>query len=358
MLRPKREQYLAAIGRVLDSGQYILGSELSAFEEEFAAYQDSQFCAGVSSGHDALVLILRALNVGVGDEVIVSGHTFASSWLAICEIGATPVPVDAELVSRNINATLVSTKITAKTKAIIIVHMYGRPADLAAIKVIADDNGLHLIEDCAQAHGAQFDCAAVGQGTASAFSFYPGKNLGAIGDAGAVCTNDEALYREVCAIRNYGSLRKYEHLRVGGNCRLDELQAAFLRQRLRGLSDDNAWRADAAGIYLSQLTDLDVPLPDDEKYKSSWHLFVVLVENREYVKAKLAELGVEASVHYPIALSRQKCFSNLGLPQLPIAEQICASCLSLPLWPGITNDQVQYVAESVQRLILSPTDVF
>lgn len=350
MLKGRKDLLVDACRKVLDSGQYILGDEVRAFETEFAEFQQSRFSCGVSSGHDAIVLILRAMNIGIGDEVLVSGHTFASSWLAITEVGAIPVPIDAELPSRNIDVSLVGNSITSNAKAILVAHMYGRPADMDGLQSLSCASGLALIEDCAQAHGATYKGKAVGNfGVASAFSFYPGKNLGAIGDGGAVCTNNEDLACKLRALRNYGAEIKYHHKVLGSNCRLDELQAAFLRIRLKDLKKENMQRAEIAARYLELLEDSEISLPahDDSCYRSAWHLFSILVSKRDVIREKMVAKGVETGIHYPLALNKQPCFSRFQFGDLPIAEMISENCLSLPIWPGMPEDEICFVAETL-----------
>lgn len=356
ILRARKASLLDACQRVLDSGRYILGDEVRSFETEFAKFQQSRFCCGVSSGHDALVLILRALDIGQGDEVLVSGHTFASSWLAITEVCATPVPIDVSLSSRNIDVSLVNRAVTRRTKAVLVVHMHGRPANVDYLQSFARTQGLALIEDCAQAHGARYEGKTVGNfGVASAFSFYPGKNLGAIGDGGAICTNDEELDQKVRALRNYGAEIKYFHEVLGSNCRLDELQAAFLRIRLKDLETENFQRAAIAAEYIRLMKEARVilPMPDDDVYQSAWHLFSVLVDERDVVREKMIDAEVETGIHYPLALNKQACFSGFPFGDLPVTEKICEKCLSLPIWPGMSQEQICFVSETLADSIVS-----
>lgn len=349
------EAYAAALQRVLASGRMVLGTETEAFESEFAAYCGSSHCVGVGNGLDALQLVLRAWGIGPGDEVIVPSHTFIATWLAVTQVGAEPVPVEPRTQCAGLDETCVEAAITPRTRAIVCVHLYGRPARMRALKNIARQHGLKLLEDAAQAHGASVDGQRCGSlGDAAAFSFYPGKNLGALGDGGAVVTNDPALAEAVRLLRNYGSRIKYQHEVIGVNSRLDELQAAFLRERLRSLDADNAHRRAVARAYLEGLSDavgLSLPLPDGTDCISSWHLFAVRHPQRDELARRLAESGVDTLVHYPVPVHRQPAYADTpaGLKPLPIAEAWSREVLSLPMGPTLDAGQVEHVITSVRK---------
>lgn len=315
----------AATQRVLASGRYLLGQENEAFEAEFAAYCGGRECVTVGSGLDAIVLVLRALDIGAGDEVIVPSHTFIATWLAVAATGATPVPVEPDPLTYHLDPAGVEAAVTPRTRAIVPVHLYGRPADLDAIDAVAARHGLAVVEDAAQAHGARYRGERIGGRYAAAFSFYPGKNLGALGDGGAVVTDDTALAAKVRLLRNYGSTVKYQHEVKGTNSRLDELQAAVLRVKLAHLDEWNARRAAVAARYTSELAALDdLVLPaTGEPGEHVWHLFVVRTQDRAGLRERLTAAGVHTLVHYPIAPHRSAAFAELGLPAgaLPLADR-------------------------------------
>lgn len=337
----------AAALRVMRSGWYILGAEVEAFEAEFAAYCGVPHCVGVSNGLDALHLILRAMDIGPGDEVIVPANTFIATWLAVTQCGAVPVPVEPVAGGFNIDPAGVEAAITPRTRAILLVHLYGIPADVVALRAIADRHGIPLLEDAAQAHGATVDGRRAGTfGAAAAFSFYPGKNLGALGDAGAVVTADAGLAERLRRLRNYGSSVKYQHEVAGYNARLDELQAALLRVKLRWLDHDNAGRGLIASKYLGALQQGALVLPRvPAGMESAWHLFVVQHEERDRLQAHLATRGVATMVHYPVPPHLQAAYAALGyLPgAFPLTEQLHRRALSLPLWPGMPDEMVNAV---------------
>ncbi|MDP9023983.1 MAG: DegT/DnrJ/EryC1/StrS family aminotransferase, partial [Candidatus Eremiobacteraeota bacterium] len=303
----------AAFRRVVARSQYILGPELEAFEAEFAAYCGVKHCIGVGSGYDALELVLRAAGIGVGDEVIVPGTTFAASWFAVSRTGATPVPVEVSDASVTLDPNLLEAAITPRTRAIMPVHLYGHPADMDAIRAVAERHGLFVLEDAAQAHGTVYRGRSAGAlGNAAAFSFYPGKNLGALGDAGAVVTGDAQIAARMRRLRNYGSDRKYVHEEIAGNSRLDEMQAAFLRVKLRHLDRWNVVRRAAARRYTAKLADLPaigLPLIAGDCVHS-WHLYVVRVRDRERVQARLKAHGIGTLVHYPIPCHQQAAYAG------------------------------------------------
>ena len=348
-IRPELD---AAWQRVMRGGQFIMGDELTAFEAEFARYCEAQHCIGVGNGLDALTLILRALDIGPGDEVIVPSKTFIATWLAVSEAGAVPVPVEPEADGFTIDPSAVEARITPRTRAIMPVHLYGHPADMTALADIARRHALALIEDAAQAHGARHRGRRAGSfGTAAGFSFYPGKNLGALGDGGAVVTSDPALAERVRRLRNYGSSRKYAHEEQGVNSRLDELQAALLRVKLRHLDDWNAARRAAVARYREALAGADVGLPVEAPHAESvWHLFVIRSRARDALQSHLAARGVSSVIHYPVPPHLQGAYRDAGWGQgaLPLAERLAAEVLSLPMGPTLTPAQIEAVATAVR----------
>jgi len=339
-----REELDAAYHRVMSSGSYIMGQELEAFESEFASYCEAKYCVGVGNGLEALYLILRALNVGSGDEVIVPAHTFIATWLAVSQTGATPVPVEPESLTYNINPACIESAITKRTKAIIPVHLYGQPADMDKINQLAAHYGLKVIEDAAQAHGARYKGHRIGSlGDAAGFSFYPVKNLGSLGDGGAVVTNDPELADKVAVLRNYGSRIKYYHEMQGFNSRLDELQAAFLRVKLSKLDEWNKQRRESASKYLNRLTGTSLLLPFVPNWAEPvWHLFVLRIRNRDALLRCLKSKGVDYMIHYPVPPHLQKAYAELGFAEgsYPITEAICREVLSLPIGNDVSVEQV------------------
>ena len=345
-----KDELMTAFARVIDSGWYIQGTELEKFEQEFAAYCGTKYCIGVGNGLDALHLILRALEIGPGDEVIVPANTFIATWFAVTHAGAIPVPVEPDPLTYNIDPYRVRDAITPKTRAIIPVHLYGRPAELGEINMIAQQHGLKVIEDAAQAHGAIYRARKVGSlGHAAGFSFYPGKNLGAIGDGGAITTDDQELSEKLYLLRNYGSQKKYEHLIAGYNSRLDEVQAALLRVKLQQLDQWNLRRRIIAARYLSEIKGTHLTLPSQcSDNEAVWHLFVVRSQQREKMRDHLKQHGIETMVHYPTAPHLQPAYVTLGLKQgtFPITEDIQEEVLSLPIYPQMTDEQVSYVIKT------------
>lgn len=343
----------AAALRVMRSGWYVLGDEVAAFEREYAGYCGVNHCVGVSNGLDALHLILRAYDIGPGDEVIVPANTFIATWLAVSYCGATPVPVEPEPEDFNIDPARIEAAITSRTKAIMVVHLYGMPASMQAINRIAERHGLPVIEDAAQAQGARLGDRRTGAlGTAAAFSFYPGKNLGALGDAGAVTTNDPVLAERIRMLRNYGSRTKYQHEVAGYNARLDELQAALLRVRLKYLDEDNAYRKRIVTEYRNNLVQSSLILPDmPTDRESSWHLFVVAHPERDRLQKFLTTRGISTVVHYPIPPHLQGAYRDLGITRgaLPLTEQWHDRVLSLPLWPGMPQAMVEAVIHACRE---------
>jgi dTDP-4-amino-4,6-dideoxygalactose transaminase len=348
----------AAFARVLDSGWYILGEETKAFEREYAAWCGAAECVGVGNGLDALVLALQALGIGPGDEVLVPSNTYIATWLAVSHVGATPVPVEPDTRTFNLDPARLEAAITPRTRAVMPVHLYGQAADLDPILDVARRHRLKVVEDGAQAHGARYRGAKVGaHGDAVAWSFYPGKNLGALGDGGAVTTNDPALAEKIRVLRNYGSRVKYHNEVVGTNSRLDELQAALLRVKLPALDGDNAHRGVIARRYLEGLAPLarqGLVLPHVPAFAEPvWHLFVVRHADRDGLAKRLADAGVGTVIHYPVPPHRQPAYASLGLPAgaLPISEAMHAEVLSLPIGPTQTLAQTDEVIDAVRRAL-------
>jgi dTDP-4-amino-4,6-dideoxygalactose transaminase len=349
-LQPQLDE---AYHRVMRSGWYLLGEELSLFESEFAAYCKTDHCIGVGNGLEALELILRGYGIGPGDEVIVPSNTYIATWLAVTQVGATPVPVEPILATYNMDPERVEAAITPKTKAIMVVHLYGQVVEMAPILGVAQAHNLKVIEDCAQAQGALYRGLPAGRlGHASGFSFYPGKNLGAFGDAGAVTTSDAELATRIRALRNYGSHQKYVNDVIGYNSRLDELQAAALRVKLSVLDTWNARRKTIAARYLEALADIsDITLPYvPADMDPVWHLFVIRHPHRDALQAKLQSAGVQTLIHYPIPPHRQKAYPEFSSLSLPLSEKIHAEVLSLPIGPHLLDAQVDHVISALHHL--------
>jgi dTDP-4-amino-4,6-dideoxygalactose transaminase len=343
----------SAYRRVMESGWFILGDDLHEFEAEFATYCGARYCVGVGNGLDALHLILRAMDIGPGDEVIVPSNTYIATWLAVTYAGAVPVPVEPESATCNIDGSLIEEKITSRTKAILPVHLYGQPADMDSITQVASKHGLAVIEDAAQAHGAQHRGRKVGPlGHAAGFSFYPGKNLGALGDGGAVVTNDAQLADRVRVLRNYGSQVKYFNEVKGFNSRLDEFQAAVLRVKLTRLEDWNQRRRQVAAFYTESLQDIEgLVLPVAPEWADPvWHLFVVRHAQRDRLQKHLADAGVGTLIHYPLPPHLQAAYSemNYAAGTFPLAEQMAREVLSLPMGPHLAAAQQQTVVDAVR----------
>lgn len=348
-----REAFHKALDRVLESGWVVLGKELEGFESSFAAYCGTEHCIGVANGLDALHLVLRAWEIGPGDEVIVPSNTYIATWLAVTQCGATPVPVEPHPDTYNLDPQRIEAAVTSRTRAVIAVHLYGQPAEMDAIMAVAKKHGLKVLEDAAQAHGARFKGRKTGAlGDAAAFSFYPGKNLGALGDGGAVTTNDRALAERIAILRNYGSSRKYVNEIQGFNSRLDELQAAFLSEKLKRLDADNAHRKLIADYYISHLSDLpEVRLPKlADRAESVWHLFVVQAPDRDALMRALAEDGIQTMIHYPIPPHKQRAYATKqSFGPFPISEGIHQHVLSLPVGPTLTIEEAKRVVKSLRR---------
>ncbi|SFM82831.1 DegT/DnrJ/EryC1/StrS family aminotransferase [Marinobacter pelagius] len=347
-----RDELVAAATRVIESGWYIQGTEVKAFEEEFADYCGSKHCIGVANGLDALTLTLRAWKemgkLKEGDEVIVPANTYIASILAISENRLKPVLVEPEEATFNLCPEKTAAAITSNTKAIVAVHLYGQISPMPELMQLADQHGLLVLEDAAQAHGASIDSRKAGSwGHAAGFSFYPGKNLGALGDAGAVTTDDEELAKTIRALGNYGSHKKYENLYRGVNSRLDEIQAAMLRVKLRHLDEEIESRREVAEYYLTHIETPNIQLPEVGNRESHvWHLFVVRSAKREELQKYLAEQGVQTLIHYPVPPHQQKAYPNWGSMHYPLTESIHQTVLSLPMGPTLSTEGCNQVTEA------------
>jgi dTDP-4-amino-4,6-dideoxygalactose transaminase len=350
-----KDELDAAVSRVLSSGWYLLGAEIAAFEEEFAAHVGVKHCIGVGNGLDALHLALRAMNVGSGDEVIVPSNTYIATWLAVNYAGATPVPVEPDLRTYNLDPALIEAAITPRTRAILPVHLYGQPANMDPICEIAQRYGLWVLEDSAQAQGARYRGRRVGSiGHAAGWSFYPAKNLGAFGDAGAVTTNDDGLADRLRELRNYGSKVKYVNEERGFNSRLDEIQAAVLRVKLRHLDSWNDRRRRIAAQYLDLLHQTDLVLPWVETWADPvWHLFVVRSQQRDQLMRRLQEAGIGVLIHYPIPPHLQAAYRDLDRPRgsFPVSEMIHQEVLSLPIGPHLDEAQAASVVATLKEVV-------
>lgn len=344
-----RQEMVEKFEHVYDNGWFIQGPEYDAFNREFAEYCGTKFAVGVGTGLDALYLALRAMDIGAGDEVLIPSNTFIATALAVSYAGAKPVLVDPDPVTYNLCGQGLEEALTERTKAVIAVHLYGQAAQMDEIVSFARKHDLRVIEDCAQAHGAAFHGKKVGSfGDAGCFSFYPGKNLGALGDAGAVVTNDEKIADRVRSLSNYGSREKYHHEYKGTNSRLDELQAAFLRIKLRHLDEYNRERNEVAQQYLQRICNPKIVLPQIGPGRNHiWHIFPIMCETRDDLKHYLAEREIDTVCHYPIAIADQVCYQEDHLNDLPLARKIAACELSLPMYVGMRPEQIEYVIESL-----------
>lgn len=343
-----RNELDEAYNRVMDNSWFIQGPECEAFEKEYAQFVGAKHCCGVATGLDAIYLILKAMEIGEGDEVIVPSNTFIATALAVSYAGAKPIFVEPAIETYNIDVNKIEEKINSNTKAIIAVHLQGRPADMDPIKVLAKKYGLKVIEDAAQGHGARYKGKRVGSlADAAAFSFYPGKNLGALGDGGCVTTNDEKLISKIRALGNYGSDYKYHHIYKGTNSRLDELQAAFLRVKLPYLDKWNNERKKIAKRYLNEITNNEIilPLESDEVFDHIYHVFVVRSKRRDDLERYLNENGIGTVKHYPIPIHLQECYKELSIKkgELPIAEEISDTVISIPMYYGMSDKDVDRV---------------
>lgn len=342
----------AAVARVLDSGWYILGPEVAAFEAEWAAFCQVDHAIGVANGLDALILSLRALRVGPGDEVIVPSNTYVATWLAVSSVGARPVPVEPDPATHNIDPKRIEAAITARTKVLMPVHLYGQPVDLDPIKVIAHEHGLFVVEDAAQAHGASYKGQRIGgHGDVVCWSFYPGKNLGAMGDGGAVTTSCSDIAERIHMLRNYGSREKYINEVRGSNSRLDPVQAAVLRVKLAHLDDWNERRRWIAAAYSEQLAETGLTLPKVPNWAEPvWHLYVIRSQKRQEMQARLTAAGIGTLIHYPIPPHMQTAYADLKIAPraLPLACQLAGEVLSLPIGPQLSNDDAAAVITALR----------
>ena len=342
----------AAIARVLDSGWYILGPEVEAFEAEYAQYCGAAHCVGLANGLDALTLALRALEVGPGDEVIVPSNTYIATWLAVSALGATPVPVEPDPATHNIDVRKIAAAITPRTKVLLPVHLYGQPADMDAILAVARANGVAVVEDAAQAHGAAINGRRIGaHGDLVCWSFYPGKNLGALGDGGAVTTNRADLADRIRVLRNYGSRVKYVNEVQGVNSRLDPIQAAVLRVKLKYLEEWIGRRRAVASAYADGLAGSGLILPNVPHWaEPAWHVYVVRSHDRDGLQQRLADAGVATLIHYPIPPHLQGAYAQLGIApgSLPIAESLASEVLSLPIGPQLAQADLSVVCSSLR----------
>lgn len=342
-----KDEILDTFEKLYDKNSFILGDSVASFEKEFAKYCNADYCISCGNGLDALSIILRGYDISEGDEVIVPSNTFIATALAVSYVGAKVVFVDPDIKTFNIDVNKIENAITPKTKAIIAVHLYGRPAEIDKIKVICNKYNLKLIEDAAQSHGAVYNGKKTGcLGDAAGFSFYPGKNLGALGDGGCIMTNDSVLAEKVKAIRNYGSIIKYNHKYKGVNSRLDELQAEFLRIKLPYLDTWNIHRQKSAKLYLERINNNKIILPFvNSEYESIWHVFAIRTEFRDDLASYLKSNGIETLIHYPIPIHLQKAYKDLGYKtgDFPVAENISNTVLSLPLWYGISETEINHI---------------
>lgn len=350
---PIREEVLAALGRVYDSQWYVLGEAVRCFETAYAVFSGAQHCVGVANGLDALHMALLALGIGPGDEVIVPSNTYIATWLAVSYVGATPVSVEPDPATFNLDPTRIEAAITARTRVIMPVHLYGQACEMAPIMEIARRHNLFVIEDNAQAQGATADGQVTGSfGNVNGTSFYPGKNLGALGDAGAVTTNDETLAQKIRTLRNYGSQQKYYNEVIGYNSRLDEMQAAALSVKLQYLPEWTRQRQQVAAWYNEHLREVgDLRLPVTAQGSTHvYHLYVVRTAQRAALQQHLTAAGIGTLIHYPVPPHLQQAYADWGYQPgaFPIAEELANTCLSLPMWPGMTEEHVATVATSVR----------
>ncbi|NLK62094.1 MAG: DegT/DnrJ/EryC1/StrS family aminotransferase [Fusobacteria bacterium] len=347
-----KDEYENAVLESMRSGWYILGEKVSAFEEAFASYTGTNYSIGVGNGLDALIISIRALDIGIGDEVIVPANTFIASVMGVTINGATPIFVDCDKYSL-IDVDKIEEKITAKTKAILPVHLYGQSCNMEKIMEIAKKNNLYVIEDCAQSHGATFKDEKTGTfGDISCFSFYPGKNLGCFGDGGAINTSDEKLYNRIKMLRNYGSEKKYHNKEVGYNSRLDEIQAAILLVKLRYLEELTIERENIAKKYLENINNENIKLPEISKNcRHVWHLFVIEVENRDKFQNYMQSKNIDTMIHYPIPPYLSEAYSYLNIKRgiYTNTEKLSERIVSLPIYNGMTNEEIFYVIESINN---------
>lgn len=346
-----RKEINGKITQVLDSGWYLLGEETENFEQNFAKYCGVKHCIGVANGLESLNLIIRGYGFAQGDEIIVPANTYIASILAISENGCTPILVEPDINTYNINPDLIEKKITSKTKAIMVVHLYGQAVQMQKIWALAQKYNLKIIEDSAQAHGAKYQNKRVGSlGDASGFSFYPGKNLGCVGDGGCVTTNDDELAQKIKALRNYGSHKKYHNVFIGMNSRLDEIQAGILDIKLKFLDEDNQKRKEIAKYYRKNIKNSSIILPNVYAEDAHvWHLFVVRTKQRDNFQKYLLDNKIQTIIHYPIPPHKQECYKLWNNLSYPITEEIHKSALSLPISPVMSDDEVRKVVEIINE---------
>lgn len=346
-----REEIESRMKSILDCGWYLQGRENETFSRNFAAFCGTEYALGVANGLDAINLIIKAYGFGAGDEIIVPANTFIATILAVSQNGCTPVFVEPDIDTYNINPDLIEEKITARTRAIIVVHLYGQAVQMDKIRALAKKYNLKVIEDAAQAHGAFYQGRRTGNlGDAAAFSFYPGKNLGAMGDAGGITTNDRELYEKIKALANYGSDHKYHHIYKGVNSRLDEIQAAVLDVKLKYLDSDNARRREIARFYRENIVNPRVIQP--QTYDESahvWHVFVIRCNEREALAAHLESRGIQTNIHYPTPPHRQGAYTEFAALSLPVTEKIHREALSLPISPVLSDKEVKSIVEAVNE---------
>lgn len=342
-----------SVKKVLASGKYLLDRELLKFEESYANFENVKHAIGVGSGLDALTILLLAIGIEKGDEIIVPAHTFVATWFSVTKVGAIPVPVEPDSKTYNINHNLIENEVTTKTKAIIVVNLYGQVADLEPINKICKKHNLFLLEDAAQSHGTMYKgkyTTAFSDGVAT--SFYPGKNLGCMGDGGAILTNNDDIASKAKKLRNYGSLKKYEHIYVGFNSRLDEIQSAVLNIKLKYLKTMNKQRKNIANFYDDNLIKNNLQVPYKLKYSDhSYHLYVIRTKYRDYLQKKLLEEGIQVIVHYPVPPHLQKCYQGYKFKSLSLTERICSEILSLPIYPNMEKCDYEVVVQKVNQFL-------
>jgi len=347
-----KNELCSSVLSVIESGSYILGNELLKFEKKYAEYIGTKYCIGVGNGLDALILILRSLDIKQDDEVIVPAHTFIATWLAVSQVGARIIPVEPD-DSFNIEIAKIEKKITSKTKAIIPVHLYGRPVDMSALREIANRHSIYVIEDSAQAHGASINKVKCGNlGDAAAFSFYPVKNLGSFGDAGAITTNNKNIAQKILSLRNYGSTKKYVHQTLGVNSRLDEIQSAVLSVKLSQLDKCNNLKEKIANKYLTKISNDNIILPPPQRKNTfvAWHQFVLKVNKRSKFIKYMNEKGIETMIHYPTPPHESPAYKEkVNKFSLPLTSEICESIVSLPIYSTLSNEEVNYIINSINQ---------
>ena len=346
------EEFSISIPTFLQKNQLILGEQVDYFEKNFAISSSCKYCVGVGNGLDALIISLKVLGIGNGDEVIVPANTYIATWLAITSVGAKIVPVEPNICTYNIEPSSIEEKINKKTKAIIPVHLYGLPCDMDPILEIANKHNLFIVQDAAQAHFSKYKNQTIGSiGELTAFSFYPGKNLGAIGDGGAVTTNNEDLFNKLKALRNYGSHKKYINKYIGLNSRLDSLQAFFLNIKMKYIEHEGKRRREIASRYIDNLKHLEkIVLPiNNPGVTNTWHLFVIRFKERDYLREKLLDYGIQTAIHYPIPPHLQEAYESLGFKKgdFPISEKIHEEVISLPCNSSLSNDEIDFISESI-----------